>query len=80
MSRYNFETLTEDRFLQKVDLGGLRYPLDEYPVERKQMSVYGDTDGPEILVQMSPGTVRASENPTNGSFFGLLSYSLIVVH
>ncbi|CAJ1377375.1 unnamed protein product [Effrenium voratum] len=29
------------------------YSYDEYPVERRQMSVYGDTDGPEITVQMS---------------------------
>ncbi|CAK9004294.1 Uncharacterized protein SCF082_LOCUS8116 [Durusdinium trenchii] len=26
--------------------------MEQYPLERKQLSSYGDVDGPEILVQM----------------------------
>ncbi|CAK9077434.1 unnamed protein product [Durusdinium trenchii] len=28
------------------------YSMEQYPLERKQLSSYGDVDGPEILVQM----------------------------
>eukprot|EP00439_Symbiodinium_sp_Y106_P060079 s2916_g8.t2 len=28
------------------------YPFDQFPVERRQISSYGDVDGPEIAVQM----------------------------
>lgn len=31
------------------------YSYEEYPVERRQISSYGDVDGPEIMVQMPLG-------------------------
>ena len=39
----------------------LRYPFDQFPVERRQISSYGDVDGPEIAVQMHRGLAPRRE-------------------
>ena len=48
-------------------LSVLRYPFDQFPVERRQISSYGDVDGPEIAVQMHRGlSPREAKIPSPG--------------